>query len=162
MMAAIVAKRLVEHLQRSGFVVMKRPPGVLGAAALGSAGGGSRRSHNSALKRAFASAGRARTLQPPQGSPRRSCACQKPAALAGFDDCEAALAEALMAAEAAPERRDLPCGFVDDGPRPREGARIWPIEARRRWLGRAANYALGGFPETGAACVAGPAAYGWV
>lgn len=83
-------------------------------------------------------------------------------ALAGFDDCEAALAEALMAAEAAPERRDLPCGFVDDGPRPREGARIWPIEARRRWLGRAANYALGGFPETGAACVAGPAAYGWV
>ena len=40
MMAAIVAKRLVEHLQRSGFVVMKRPP-ALGAAALGSAGGGS-------------------------------------------------------------------------------------------------------------------------
>ena len=26
MMATIVAKRLVEHLQRSGFVVMKRPP----------------------------------------------------------------------------------------------------------------------------------------
>jgi hypothetical protein len=26
MMAAIVAKRLVEHLGRSGFVVMKRPP----------------------------------------------------------------------------------------------------------------------------------------
>jgi hypothetical protein len=26
MMAAIVAKRLVEHLERSGFVVMKRPP----------------------------------------------------------------------------------------------------------------------------------------
>jgi hypothetical protein len=25
-MAEIVAKRLVEHLQRSGFVVMKRPP----------------------------------------------------------------------------------------------------------------------------------------
>jgi hypothetical protein len=25
-MAAIVAKRLVEHLDRSGFVVMKRPP----------------------------------------------------------------------------------------------------------------------------------------
>jgi hypothetical protein len=25
-MSAIVAKRLVEHLQRSGFVVMKRPP----------------------------------------------------------------------------------------------------------------------------------------
>ncbi len=25
MMAAIVAKRLVEHLERSGFVVMKRP-----------------------------------------------------------------------------------------------------------------------------------------
>jgi hypothetical protein len=40
MMAAIVAKRLVEHLQRSGFVVMKRPP-ALGAAALGSAAGGS-------------------------------------------------------------------------------------------------------------------------
>ena len=26
MMARIVAKRLVEHLERSGFVVMKRPP----------------------------------------------------------------------------------------------------------------------------------------
>jgi hypothetical protein len=26
MTAAIVAKRLVEHLERSGFVVMKRPP----------------------------------------------------------------------------------------------------------------------------------------
>ena len=38
MMAAIVARRLVEHLARSGFVVMKRPP-VAGAAALGSAGG---------------------------------------------------------------------------------------------------------------------------
>jgi hypothetical protein len=25
-MAQIVAKRLVEHLERSGFVVMKRPP----------------------------------------------------------------------------------------------------------------------------------------
>jgi hypothetical protein len=34
MMAAIVAKRLVEHLDRAGFVVMKRPPAV-GAAALG-------------------------------------------------------------------------------------------------------------------------------
>jgi hypothetical protein len=33
-MAAIVAKRLVEHLERSGFVVMKLPPAV-GAAALG-------------------------------------------------------------------------------------------------------------------------------
>ena len=26
LMSAIVAKRLVEHLERSGFVVMKRPP----------------------------------------------------------------------------------------------------------------------------------------
>jgi hypothetical protein len=34
MMAAIVAKRLVEHLERSGFVVMKRPP-VAGGAAIG-------------------------------------------------------------------------------------------------------------------------------
>ena len=25
-MAAIVAKRLVEHLERSGFVIMKKPP----------------------------------------------------------------------------------------------------------------------------------------
>jgi len=32
--AAIVAKRLVEHLERSGFVVMKRPP-IRGGAALG-------------------------------------------------------------------------------------------------------------------------------
>jgi hypothetical protein len=31
-MAEIVAKRLVEHLQRSGFVVMKRPPEIGGAA----------------------------------------------------------------------------------------------------------------------------------
>jgi hypothetical protein len=38
MMAAIVAKRLVEHLARSGFVVMKRSPAP-GAAAIGSAGG---------------------------------------------------------------------------------------------------------------------------
>ncbi len=34
-MAEIVAKRLVEHLERAGFVVMKRPPDVGGAAALG-------------------------------------------------------------------------------------------------------------------------------
>jgi hypothetical protein len=33
-MAEIVAKRLVEHLERAGFVVMKRPADV-GAAALG-------------------------------------------------------------------------------------------------------------------------------
>jgi hypothetical protein len=31
-MSAIVAKRLVEHLERSGFVVMKRPPIAGGAA----------------------------------------------------------------------------------------------------------------------------------
>ncbi len=31
-MAEIVAKRLVEHLLRAGFVVMKRPPAVGGAA----------------------------------------------------------------------------------------------------------------------------------
>jgi len=31
-MSAIVAKRLVEHLERSGFVVMKRPPMIGGAA----------------------------------------------------------------------------------------------------------------------------------
>ncbi len=31
-MAAIVAKRLVEHLQRSGFVVMRKPP-IPGSAA---------------------------------------------------------------------------------------------------------------------------------
>jgi hypothetical protein len=33
-MAAIVARRLVEHLERSGFVVMKKPPAV-GASMLG-------------------------------------------------------------------------------------------------------------------------------
>ena len=33
-MAEIVAARLVDHLERAGFVVMKRPAGV-GAAALG-------------------------------------------------------------------------------------------------------------------------------
>jgi hypothetical protein len=33
-MAEIVTKRLVEHLERTGFVVMKRPTDV-GAAALG-------------------------------------------------------------------------------------------------------------------------------
>jgi len=33
-MAEIVAKRLVEHLDRAGFVVMKRPP-IGGGAALG-------------------------------------------------------------------------------------------------------------------------------
>jgi len=33
-MAEIVAKRLVEHLERAGFVVMKRRP-VVGGAALG-------------------------------------------------------------------------------------------------------------------------------
>jgi hypothetical protein len=33
-MAEIVAKRLVEHLERAGFVVMKRPP-IGGGAALG-------------------------------------------------------------------------------------------------------------------------------
>ena len=33
-MAEIVAKRLVEHLERAGFVVMKLPPEI-GAAALG-------------------------------------------------------------------------------------------------------------------------------
>jgi hypothetical protein len=39
LMWAIVAKRLVEHLERSGFVVMKRPP-IGGAAALGRGHGG--------------------------------------------------------------------------------------------------------------------------
>jgi hypothetical protein len=33
-MAAIVAKRPVEHLERSGFVIMKKPP-IGGAAAIG-------------------------------------------------------------------------------------------------------------------------------
>ena len=33
-MSAIVAKQLVEHLERSGFVVMKKPP-IGGGAALG-------------------------------------------------------------------------------------------------------------------------------
>jgi hypothetical protein len=33
-MAEIVAKRLVDHLERAGFVVMKKPPEI-GAAALG-------------------------------------------------------------------------------------------------------------------------------
>jgi hypothetical protein len=33
-MARIVAKRLVEHLERAGFVIMKKPPSA-GAAALG-------------------------------------------------------------------------------------------------------------------------------
>ena len=31
-MARIVAERLVEHLERSGFVIMKRPPAIGGAA----------------------------------------------------------------------------------------------------------------------------------
>jgi hypothetical protein len=55
-------------------------------------------------------------------------------ALAGFDDCEAVLAEAIMAAEAmaqAQERCDLSFGFEEDGPRPLEGALIWFIDARR-------------------------------
>ena len=34
MMAAIVAERLVEHLERSGFVIMKKPP-IGGGAAIG-------------------------------------------------------------------------------------------------------------------------------
>ncbi len=38
-MAEIVAKRLVEHLERAGFVVMKRAPTV-GGAALGRGFGG--------------------------------------------------------------------------------------------------------------------------
>ena len=33
-MAAIVARRLVDHLERAGFVVMKKPPAV-GASTLG-------------------------------------------------------------------------------------------------------------------------------
>ena len=33
-MARIVARRLVEHLERAGFVVMKKPP-VVGASAMG-------------------------------------------------------------------------------------------------------------------------------
>jgi hypothetical protein len=31
-MAEIVAKRLVEHLERAGFIVMKKPPAIGGAA----------------------------------------------------------------------------------------------------------------------------------
>jgi hypothetical protein len=38
MMAGIVAKRVVEHLERSGFVVMKKPP-IVGAAAIGRGSG---------------------------------------------------------------------------------------------------------------------------
>ena len=53
-------------------------------------------------------------------------------ALAGFDDCETAIAEAITAAQAsAQEPRDLPSGFEEDGPRPPEGALIWLIEMRR-------------------------------
>jgi transcriptional regulator with XRE-family HTH domain len=52
-------------------------------------------------------------------------------ALAGFDDCEAALAEALMAAEAEPEPLVLARGFAEDGPRPLQGALIWSFEAHR-------------------------------
>jgi hypothetical protein len=33
MLAKIVAKRLVDHLERAGFVVMKRPP-IIGAAGI--------------------------------------------------------------------------------------------------------------------------------
>jgi hypothetical protein len=40
-MAAIVAKRLVEHLERTGFVIMKRPP-IAGAAPNGRGYGGRR------------------------------------------------------------------------------------------------------------------------
>jgi hypothetical protein len=40
-MAAIVAKRLVEHLERTGFVIMKRPP-IAGAAPIGRGYGGRR------------------------------------------------------------------------------------------------------------------------
>ena len=39
LMSSIVAKRLVEHLERSGFVVMKKPP-IGGGAALGRGHGG--------------------------------------------------------------------------------------------------------------------------
>lgn len=35
LMAGIVAERLVEHLEQSGFVIMKKPPQIGGAAALG-------------------------------------------------------------------------------------------------------------------------------
>jgi len=38
LMAEIVAKRLVEHLTRAGFVVMKKPPSGGGGAALGRGG----------------------------------------------------------------------------------------------------------------------------
>ena len=38
-MARIVAERLVEHLERSGFVIMKKPPAI-GGAALGRGHGG--------------------------------------------------------------------------------------------------------------------------
>ncbi len=38
-MSEIVAKRLVEHLERAGFVVMKRAP-IVGSAALGRGFGG--------------------------------------------------------------------------------------------------------------------------
>jgi hypothetical protein len=38
MMTGIVAKRVVEHLERSGFVVMKKPP-IVGAAAIGRGSG---------------------------------------------------------------------------------------------------------------------------
>jgi hypothetical protein len=34
-MAAITAERLVEHLERAGFVVMKKPPEIGGAAVAG-------------------------------------------------------------------------------------------------------------------------------
>jgi hypothetical protein len=34
-MANIVAKRLVDHLERAGFVVMRKPPSVGDASALG-------------------------------------------------------------------------------------------------------------------------------
>ncbi len=55
-------------------------------------------------------------------------------ALDGFADCEAAIADALAAAEAA-RSRPLPSArsWARGRRRPHEGALVWLAEARRRW-----------------------------
>ena len=71
-------------------------------------------------------------------------------ALDGFEDCRAAIAEALQAAETAREKAPAPaCALAGAKRRPAEGALIWLVEARRRWRGRAKDGGVDGFAELG-------------
>ena len=81
-------------------------------------------------------------------------------ALSGFPDCEAAIEQALTAAEAARARPAASARTFEEAHarrRPAEGALVWLVETRRRWRRGEFGPGTGGFAEAGIAFVSSSA-----